>query len=93
MTSILRCKVEVFSECVTVNIVGRGVRTALADMNTVFCAFKEISLLMVSQSANDLCLSLLVEKGHEESLLRAAHRALIEEFAGDPVFSSSWQDL
>ena len=32
---------------------------------------------MVSQSANDLCLSLLVDAREHESLLKSAHAALI----------------
>jgi hypothetical protein len=39
--------------------------------------FDERPLLMVSQSANDLCLSLLVRRADHEYLLRQAHRQLI----------------
>lgn len=85
-----RCKIEVFSDCVTVNIVGRGVRTALSRLNGVFSVFEQIPLLMVSQSANDLCLSLLVRQGHDQELARLAHQALIPVQSEDSLFGPAW---
>ena len=52
---------------------------------------------MVSQSANDLCISLLLRSGDAEDLLKILHRALIEkgldsgQKAG--VFGPAWQEL
>ena len=54
--------------------------------------FEERPLLMVSQSANDLCLSLLLPAGDEEALLQAAHEALIPQ-RPDGVFGPSWAEL
>jgi len=86
------CTVERFDDCVCVNLVGRGARTALSRLQTVMRHFDERPLLMVSQSANDLCLSLLVLAGDHEQLLQAAHAALIPR-GEEGVFSSSWQSL
>ncbi len=88
-----RCRVDLFPECVTVNIVGRGVRTALPLLNRAFSEFQHRPLLMVSQSANDLCLSLLVEKGDESVLLKAAHDALIPAHPDETLFGESWAEL
>lgn len=88
-----RCMVELHEDCVTVNLVGRGVRTALAGLTPVFSHFRERPLLMVSQSANDLCLSLLVNRGDTDSLLQAAHEALIACNPDEGIFGPRWQDL
>jgi diaminopimelate decarboxylase/aspartate kinase len=89
-----RCKVELYSDCVCVNLVGRGARTALARLQTTMSHFDDHALLMLSFSANDLCLSLLVRAGEEESLLRSAHAALIPATNGsDSAFGSSWREL
>ncbi|MDT8320463.1 MAG: aspartate kinase [Xanthomonadales bacterium] len=87
-----RCRVKLFDDCVCVNLVGRGVRTALCRLQEVMSFFERRPLLMLSQSANDLCLSLLVESGDHEELLRAAHRALIPsgDETGGGVFAASW---
>jgi len=92
-----RCKVTLFRDCVCVNLVGRGARTALSRLQNVMAYFEDHRLLMVSQSANDLCLSLLVESGDHELLLESAHRALIPEQDGDGaengVFGASWAQI
>ena len=88
-----RCAVELFSDCVTVNIVGRGVRTALPRLNKVFSVFENQPLLMVSKSANDLCLSLLVEKGRDQELVKLAHQALIPDQQENLLFGPGWAEL
>jgi diaminopimelate decarboxylase/aspartate kinase len=87
-----RCKIDLFQDCVCVNVVGRGVRTALARLDAAFANFEASPLLMVSQSANDLCLSLLVNRGDEKALLGAAHQALIPGKANE-LFGPSWLEL
>lgn len=86
------CTVDRFDDCVCVNLVGRGARTALSRMQAFMQQFDERPLLMVSQSANDLCLSLLVMAGDHQPLLRAAHAALIPERAAG-VFGPSWREI
>jgi len=87
-----RCKVDLFDDCVCVNVVGRGVRRALARLEDAFANFATKPLLMVSQSANDLCLSLLVRNGDETGLIKAAHDALIP-LGKDELFGPSWLEL
>jgi diaminopimelate decarboxylase/aspartate kinase len=87
-----RCTVERFDDCVCVNLVGRGVRTALSRLQSAMQHFDQRPLLMVSQSANDLCLSLLVLAGDQRPLLAAAHEALIPHCA-QGVFGASWEEI
>jgi diaminopimelate decarboxylase/aspartate kinase len=86
------CTVRRFDDCVCVNLVGRGARTALARLAPVMRYFEDHPLLMVSQSANDLCLSMLVLAGDHEALLRAAHDALIPDHV-EGVFGATWQQI
>jgi diaminopimelate decarboxylase/aspartate kinase len=90
-----RCKVTLFKQCVCVNLVGRGARTALSRLQDVMQYFQDRPLLMVSQSANDLCLSLLVNSGEHESLLKSAHQALIpaNDVKPDRVFGAGWKQI
>ncbi|MDH3925873.1 MAG: hypothetical protein OET41_14845, partial [Xanthomonadales bacterium] len=64
-------------------------------IQSVMSYFEERPLLMASQSANDLCLSLLIEEGEHEQLLKSAHAALIPADVGgaDPVFGPSWRRI
>ena len=86
------CTVERFDDCVCVNLVGRGARTALSRLQYAMQHFDERPLLMVSQSANDLCLSLLVLAGDQRVLLTAAHEALIPH-RPQGVFGASWEEI
>lgn len=86
------CTVDRFDDCVCVNLVGRRVRTALSRLAGVMRFFDDHPLLMASQSANDLCLSLLVPAGDHLKLIRSAHAALIPT-APDGVFGTAWQQL
>ena len=90
-----QCLVRLYEDCVCVNLVGRGARTALARLQQTMELFEHRPLLMLSQSANDLCLSILVGAGDEILLLRNAHQALIPSGADGHggQFGDSWQEI
>jgi diaminopimelate decarboxylase/aspartate kinase len=85
------CTVQVHAQCICVNLVGRGVRKALSRFRSSMEYFEDRPLLMLSQSANDLCLSLLVPEGDHEILLQELHRELMVE--GQAALGPSWQEL
>lgn len=92
-----RCAVTVYPHCSAINLVGRGARIALARIDPGSAFFANHPLLMLSQSANDLCISMLVQASDAEELLRASHDALIEQGLDGQhkadVFGPSWQEL
>jgi diaminopimelate decarboxylase/aspartate kinase len=92
-----RCAVTVFPHCSAINLVGRGIRVALARMGSLSEFFAGHALLMLSQSANDLCLSMLVHTRHADELLETLHGALIgkglDKKSKTEVFGPSWQEL
>jgi diaminopimelate decarboxylase/aspartate kinase len=90
-----RCTVQLYPDCVCINLVGHGARTALSRLARVMRHFEDHPLLMVSQSANDLCLSLLVPDADHQVLLRGAHDALIPRSGGATggVFGPSWTEI
>ena len=90
-----RCAVRLYDDCVCVNLVGHGVRTSLSRLHSTMTHFEQRPLLMLSQSANDLCLSILVKAGDQNSLLRSAHEALIPagNAGAGSLFGDSWQQI
>jgi diaminopimelate decarboxylase/aspartate kinase len=72
-----RCSVTLFPRCSAINLVGRGARVALAKIDPESAFFAKHPLLMLSQSANDLCISLLVHERHAPELLESLHHSLI----------------
>jgi aspartokinase len=92
-----RCAVTVYPDCCGINLVGRGARLALAGVDPQSEFFANHPLLMLSQSANDLCLSLLLRAEDADGLHRALHRTMIEKAADaggeEGVFGPSWQEI
>jgi len=90
-----QCTVKVYSDCACINLVGRSVRTALARLQSTMRFFDDHPLLMLSQSANDLCLSLLIGTRDHEVLLREMHATLIPpgDDVQEPVFGARWSDI
>jgi diaminopimelate decarboxylase/aspartate kinase len=92
-----RCAVTVFPHCSAINMVGRGARMALARMDTVSAFFARHALLMLSQSANDLSISMLVHAQQADELVKILHEAMIGKgLDGNykaEVFGPSWQEL
>jgi len=92
-----RCAVTVYPQCSGINLVGRGARTALSDIDPDFGFFKDHPLLMLSQSANDLCISLLLSSADAEELLIILHNVVIgkdlDEEQKARIFGPCWQDI
>jgi diaminopimelate decarboxylase/aspartate kinase len=92
-----RCRVTVFSECSAINLVGRGVRTALADIDPGSEFFSKHALLMLSQSANDMCISILLHSQDAEALLFTLHDNLIvtalDETRTNDIYGPSWNEI
>jgi diaminopimelate decarboxylase/aspartate kinase len=90
-----QCTVNVHSDCVCINLVGSAVRTALARVQSTMHFFDDHPLLMLSQSANDLCLSLVMKTRDHEILLQTAHSKLIPSGPEVPagIFGARWLEL
>ncbi|MDX1379895.1 MAG: aspartate kinase [Xanthomonadales bacterium] len=86
-----RCAVTVFPDAAALHVVGRGARRALAQLGGLAGWLDGHRLLMVSQSANDCCLSLLVPGEAAAELLGQLHAALIEP--RDEGFGRRWRDI
>jgi diaminopimelate decarboxylase/aspartate kinase len=78
-----RCAVTVYPECSAINLVGRGARVALAGLDPGASFFARHRLLMLSQSANDLCTSIVVMAEDAQALLEDLHGRLIGNGSGD----------
>lgn len=90
-----RCRLRLYPDSSCVNLVGRGVRTVLAGLGHAADSFREWPLLMLSLSANDMCLSFLVHPGHAGELVHALHEEVVIGGANGhhPVFGPAWREL
>ena len=88
------CKVNVHSGCVSISLVGNAIRTILGRLSAALDVFQDRHVHMVTQSANDLNLTLVVDSEHAVSLVRKLHQLLIASQAENrPEFGPSWTEL
>lgn len=90
------CHVRIETHCASVSLVGRGIRTILHRLGPALELFEERKIHLVSQAANDLNLSFVVDNEYADSLSRQLHHLLIPREARIPeesVFGSLWQSL
>lgn len=66
-------KVQVFAECSVVSIVGRRLRKSLAELGRVFEVLEGSDVLLLSESAEDLNLSFVLEQQHADAIVARMH--------------------
>src|SRR6056297_1986425 len=88
------CRVEVMPDCATVSLVGLGIRTILHRLGPALEVFEQRRIYQVSQAANDLNLTFVVESRHADRLVQQLHQQVIPGgVGGDAVFGPSWEAL
>jgi diaminopimelate decarboxylase/aspartate kinase len=88
------CRVSVHNGCVSISLVGNSIRTILGRLSAALDVFQDRHVHMVTQSANDLNLTLVVDPEHALSLVRKLHQLLISSAADNrPEFGPSWTEL
>jgi diaminopimelate decarboxylase/aspartate kinase len=66
-------KVEVFEDCSVVSVVGRGLRKALAELGQVFVVLEGYDVLLLSESAEDLNLSFVLQQKNADEIVARMH--------------------
>ena len=88
------CRVEIHNGCMSISLVGNAIRTILGRLSAALEVFQDRHVHMVTQSANDLNLTLVVDPEHALSLVRRLHQTLIASRAESrPEFGPSWSEL
>lgn len=88
------CRVTMHGGCVSISLVGNAIRTILGRLSAALDVFQDRHVHMVTQSANDLNLTLVVDPEHALGLVRKLHQLLIASQAENrPAFGPSWTEL
>ncbi|MEM1080698.1 MAG: bifunctional aspartate kinase/diaminopimelate decarboxylase [Pseudomonadota bacterium] len=88
------CRVQILTDCASVSLVGLGIRTILHRLGPALEVFEQRRIFLVSQAANDLNLSFVVEARHADRLVQQLHQQIIPGgLGGDSVFGPSWEQL
>ena len=87
------CRAEARTDLTAVSLVGRGIRAILHRLAPVFELFEEQRVHLLSQAANDLNLTVVVDTEQAERLVRQLHGALLSEVEGATWLGSPWTHL
>ena len=87
------CRVRLITSCSAVSLVGRKIRTFLSRLAPALEVFEEERIHLVSQAANDLNLSFVVDEKQGTRLVRKLHGSMIRKTGGSPAFGASWEQL
>ena len=86
----LFAEVKVIGPCAAVSLVGCQVRSVLHELGPALEAFAEMPIHLVSQAANDLAITFIVDVVHADRLLLSLHQRLLDNI-NSPELGNSWQ--
>ncbi|HEV7607442.1 MAG TPA: bifunctional aspartate kinase/diaminopimelate decarboxylase [Steroidobacteraceae bacterium] len=87
------CGVQVIGPCASVSLVGRNIRAILHKLGDAFALFEEQKIYLLSQAANDLNFTFVVDENQGDRLVEQLHDLLIRPLPGDPVMGPTWEQL
>ena len=87
------CRVRVIANCAAVSLVGRKIRTILPRLAPALQVFEEEKIHLVTQAANDLNFSFVIDQEQGPRLVRKLHASIIRETGGSAAFGPSWERL
>ena len=87
------CRVRVIDNCATIGLVGRKIRTFLPTLSPALSVFEEERIHLVSQAANDLNFSFVIDQDQATRLITKFHASVIRKTGSSAVLGPSWEEL
>jgi diaminopimelate decarboxylase/aspartate kinase len=87
------CRVQLIGPCASVSLVGRNIRAILHQLGGAFECFEEQKIYLVSQAANDLNFTFVVDERQGDRLVEQLHELLIRPVPGDRMLGPTWEQL
>ncbi len=87
------CKVRVIENCATIGLVGRKIRTFLPTLSPALSVFEEERIHLVSQAANDLNFSFVIDQEQAPRLITKLHASVIRKTGSGTTLGPSWEEL
>lgn len=87
------CRVSLQENCAAVSIVGNSIRTLIAQLSQAFEVFKNRSVHMLTQAANNLNFTFVIDENEAPQLVKQLHENLISQHQGNEQIGQSWSAL
>ncbi len=86
-------RVQVIGPCASVSLVGRNIRAILHQLGDAFEFFEEQKIYLVTQAANDLNFTFVVDENQGDRLVEQLHELLIRPVPADRVLGPTWEQI
>jgi diaminopimelate decarboxylase/aspartate kinase len=87
------CRAQAIGPCASLSLVGRNIRGILHKLGSALALFEEQRIHLVSQAANDLNFTFVIDEDQGERLVHQLHDLLIRASANDKVLGPTWEQL
>ncbi len=87
------CRVQVIGPCASLSLLGRNIRAIIHQLGEAFELFEEQKIYLVSQAANDLNFTFVIDEAQGDRLVAQLHDLLIRATDADPVMGPTWEQL
>jgi bifunctional diaminopimelate decarboxylase / aspartate kinase len=87
------CRVQLIGPCAAVSLVGRNIRAILHKLGDALALFEEQKIYLVTQAANDLNLTFVIDEEQGDRLVARLHEIAIRKTARDAVLGPTWEQL
>ncbi len=86
-------RVQVIGPCASVSLVGRNIRAILHQLGDALALFEEQRIYLVSQAANDLNFTFVVDESQGDRLVQELHELLVAHVQAGDVLGPTWEQL
>jgi bifunctional diaminopimelate decarboxylase / aspartate kinase len=87
------CRADIIGPCAALSLVGRNIRGILHDLGEALALFAEERIYLVSQAANDLNFTFVIDEAQGDRLVGQLHDLLIRAAVNDLVLGPTWGEL
>ncbi len=87
------CRVEILGPCASLSLLGHNIRGILHELGPAFELFQDHKVYLVSQAANDLNFTFVIDEAQGDRLVRQLHERLIQSIGSDKVLGPTWLQL
>ena len=87
------CRVQIIGPCAAVSLVGRNIRAILHRLGEALELFEEQKIYLVTQAANDLNITFVIDEEQGDRLVSRLHEIAIRKMTADRVLGPTWEEL
>jgi diaminopimelate decarboxylase/aspartate kinase len=87
------CRVQILGPCASLSLLGSNIRGILPQLGSAFELFQDRKIHLVSQAANDLNFTFVIDEAEGDALVQLLHERLIQRIGSDRVLGPTWAEL